>query len=77
MVNHYYLAKGLNKLAQGWHEMGEDAVAISIYRYVIRMHRKNPEATFGDQKAEYYALVQDYEALNRCSNIDEKQLIRN
>ena len=78
MNNQYYLVKGLNKLAQGWHEVGEDAVARSIYRYIIRLQNSNPE-TFGEQVSEFAALKQDYEALNRCSKYtcDEKELVRN
>lgn len=76
MNNQYYLVKGLNKLAHGWHEAGEDAVARSIYRYIIRLQNSNPE-TFGEQVAEFAALMQDYEALNGCKDIDEKELARN
>jgi hypothetical protein len=76
MNNQYYLVKGLNKLAQGWHELGEDAVARSIYRYLISLHLSNQAEAFGDD-AEFLALVQGYDALNDCSDIDEKELVHN
>ncbi|MFA6209747.1 MAG: hypothetical protein WCT03_25205 [Candidatus Obscuribacterales bacterium] len=77
MVNHYYLAKGLNKIAQGWHEVGEDAVALSIYRYIIAMQSSNPAETFGNDTAEFSTLLEDYAALLSCRKIDEKELVRN
>ncbi len=77
MNNQYYLVKGLNKLAQGWHEVGEDAVARSIYRYIIRLQNSNPAETFGEQVEEFSALMQYYDALKKCSDIDEKDLNRN
>ncbi|MBP9091803.1 hypothetical protein KBI23_12330 [bacterium] len=77
MNDQYYLVKGLTKLAQGWHEAGEDAVAKSIYRYIIRLQNSNPGETFGSDTAEFSALLQDYAALIGCRNIDEKELVRN
>lgn len=77
MNNQYYLVRGLNKLAQGWHELGEDAVAKSIYRYLISLHLSNPAEAFGDDEAEFSALMQDYDALIKCSDIDAKELVHN
>ncbi len=75
MNNQYYLVKGLNKLAQGWHELGEDAVAISIYRYLISLHLSNPAEAFGD--GEFSAIMQGYDALIKCSDVDAKELVHN
>jgi phosphoribosylamine-glycine ligase len=46
MNNQYYMVKGLNKLAQGWHELGEDAVAksyatINTIRFNEMYYRKD------------------------------------
>ncbi|MBA4073831.1 MAG: hypothetical protein C0508_02250 [Cyanobacteria bacterium PR.023] len=74
MNNQYYLVKGLNKLAQGWHELGEDAVAKSIYRYLISLHLSTAEA-FDDD--EFSAIMQGYDALIKCSDVDAKELVHN
>ena len=65
-----YLVKGLYKIAKGWQERGENAVAFSIYRFIIAAKQNHQAGDFDED---------DFSEVLRCyalRNIDKELAVR-